>query len=120
MKASIRALTTSVVLSCGALIGTPAHAAWDFMPTAAEWASWTDYCRAQYSWVNAGFSLQYPYGGTIPMATVNHWKGVIGEQTFTGLHHWCASIHFLDRARREQDPKMRDFELTRASEDAQF
>src|SRR5262249_7650262 len=82
--------------------------------------SWPPYCRAQYSWVNADFSFQYPYGGTIPAATVDHWRQVIGDRTFTGMHHWCASMHYLDRSRREADPKKRDFLLSRASEDGLF
>jgi hypothetical protein len=118
MRASIRALTSTAVLSCLTLLVTPARAAWDYVPTAAEWQTWPVYCRAQYSWVNSGFEFQY--GGTVPRATVEHWRQVIGDYTFTGLHHWCASIHFLERARRDLDPKMRDFNLNRASEDAMF
>jgi len=118
MRASIRAPTSSAVLLFFVLIGTPAYAYWTFMPTAAEWLSWPPYCRAQYSWVNADSESQY--GGTIPGATVEHWRQVIGDRTFTGMHHWCASIHYLERARRELDPKVRDFLLHNASEDALF
>jgi len=120
MKSSIRALMSSALLACCTLIGAPAHADWPFSPTEAEWASWPMYCRAQYSWVNADFSFQYHYGGTVPWATVDHWRQVIGERAFTGMHHWCASMHYLDRARREPDPQKRDFLLSRASEDALF
>jgi tetratricopeptide (TPR) repeat protein len=98
--------------------GRPAHAAWDFEPTALEWQSWPLYCRVQYSWVNAGFEFQY--GGTIPNDVVDDWRRTIGDYTFTGMHHWCASIHFLNRARVETAPLMRDFVLRRAWEDAMF
>jgi len=119
-RPSIGALTSSAVIFFGALAGTPAYAAWEFEPTAAEWASWSDYCRAQYSWVNAGFTFQYQYGGTVPAAIVDHWRQVIGDSTFYGMHHWCASIHFLNRARSEADPKVHDFLLSRANEDATY
>lgn len=120
MRASVRALTSSAVMLFGALIGAPAHAAWDFDPTAAEWASWPEYCRAQYSWVNAGFTFQYQYGGTVPAAIVDHWRQVIGTDTFIAMHHWCASIHFMNRSRREVDPHQRDFLMNRANEDATY
>lgn len=107
------------MLLLGALAYTPpVHAAWDFVPTGLEWQSWPEYCRVQYSWVNAGFEFQY--GGTVPGEVVDSWRHTIGDLTFTGMHHWCASIHFLNRARGEPEPKMRNFELSRASEDAMF
>lgn len=118
MRAVIRPLKISAALLLCALFGTPAYAAWDFEPTALEWQAWPVYCRVQYSWVNAGF--EFTYGGTVPMETVQNWKHIIGDETFTGMHHWCASIHFLNRARAEPDPKLHSFILNRASEDAMF
>ena len=117
MRACIRALKFSAVL-LAALGCAPAYAAWDFVPTGLEWQSWPEYCRVQYSWVNAGF--EYQYGGTVPGDIVESWKHHIGDETFMGMHHWCASMHFLNRARAEPDPKLHDFELSRASEDAMF
>jgi len=119
MRAFIRPLKKSAaaLLLC-VLFGAPAHAAWDFEPTALEWQAWPVYCRVQYSWVNAGF--EFTYGGTVPNETVQNWRQIIGAETFTGMHHWCASMHFLNRARGESDPKLRNFELNRASEDALF
>jgi hypothetical protein len=51
---------------------------------------------------------------------VEHWRGVIGDYTFAGMHHWCASIHFYNLARAEKDPKLSDFYMRRASDDAGF
>lgn len=95
-----------------------AHAAWDFVPTPLEWQTWPIYCRVQYSWVNSGF--EFDYGGTFPPATVEEWRQTIGDRTFTGLHHWCASIHFLNRSRVEPEPKLKKFLLQRAWDDAVF
>lgn len=118
MRAPIRAFRFSLALLLSALACMPAYAAWDFIPTGLEWASWPEYCRVQYSWVNAGFEFQY--GGRYPNDTVDLWRRTVGDNTFTGMHHWCASLHFLNRARSEPEPKMRNFELNRASEDAMF
>jgi tetratricopeptide (TPR) repeat protein len=118
MRASLRAFRFTLAVLLSALAYTPAQAAWDFIPTGLEWASWPEYCRVQYSWVNAGFEFQY--GGRYPNDAVDRWRRTIGDNTFTGMHHWCASLHFLNRARSEPEPKMRNFELNRASEDAMF
>jgi len=109
---------TAAWLLCLLFVGRPAHAAWDFVPTATEWQSWPLYCRVQYSWVNAGF--EFEYGGSFPNDVVDDWRRTVGDYTFTGMHHWCASIHFLNRARGETAPLMRDFEMRRAWEDAMF
>ncbi len=118
MRAFIPPLKVTAAVLCCALFAAPAYAAWDFEPTPLEWQSWPVYCRVQYSWVNAGF--EFTYGGTVPNETVQNWREIIGPETFTGMHHWCASIHFLNRARGEADPRLRTFELNRASEDAMF
>lgn len=118
MRAVFRPLKIAAALLVWGLFGAPAYAAWDFEPTALEWQAWPVYCRVQYSWVNAGF--EFTYGGTVPNETVQNWRQIIGAETFTGMHHWCASMHFLNRARGESEPKMRNFLLNRASEDAMF
>jgi hypothetical protein len=97
---------------CGVL-WQPVYAAWDFEPTAAEWRVWPPYCRVQYTSIGAYFD-----GVTFPAETVEHWRRTIGDRTFSGLHHWCASIHFYSRARLESDPRTRNFVLARAWEDS--
>jgi hypothetical protein len=101
-----------VALVCG-VFWRPAYAGWDFEPTEAEWLSWPLYCRVQYTGVNPGFRVE-----TFRSETFEHFRRTIGEGTFSGLHHWCASIHFRNRARVERDPAMRDFVLRRALADA--
>jgi tetratricopeptide (TPR) repeat protein len=59
-------------------------------------------------------------GASFTAATMEYWSRTIGHDTFLGLHHWCASIHFYSRARLESDPRERDFMLRRARDDALF
>ena len=110
-------------LPAGALLALcvlsgPAQAAWDFIPTPLEWESWPLYCRVQYSWVNNGFEFQY--GGRYSAEVVENWLKTVGKETFIGLHHYCASIHFLNRARGEPEPNMHRFELERAWTDVMY
>ena len=106
-----------LVLAC--VSASPvARAAWDFVPTPLEWQTWPLFCRVQYSWVNAGF--EFEYGGTFPASEIDEWRNAIGDRTFTGLHHWCASMHFLNRSRVQSEPRMKKFLLNRAWEDAMF
>lgn len=115
---SARSLPCSGLLALALLLSSPAFAAWDFIPTPLEWASWPQYCRVQYSWVNADFEFQY--GGRYPAETVDTWRNTIGKETFAGMHHYCASIHFLNRARGDVDPNQRRFDLNRAWTDVMF
>jgi len=99
---------------CGSAFG----AAWDFVPSALEYQGWPQYCRVQYTTVNDGLPMYD--GPTYSAADVAYWRGVIGDPAFTGLHHYCASIHIMARARGERDPRMREFTLNRALDDALY
>ena len=88
---------------------------WDFTPTPMEWETWPQYCRVQYSSINNG--LDYKLSPVYSPNEVSAWRETLGERTFDGLHHWCASIHFLGRARVDPNPKTRNFKLNRALEE---
>ena len=79
------------------LFSAPVRASWDFVPTELEWQMWPIYCRVQYTTVSGGISAGsvQPYSA----AEVSGWRATLGNQTFDGLHHYCASIHFLARSR---------------------
>jgi len=96
-----------------------AFSAWDFVPTPIEYQSWPEYCRVQFT-TTESVGLTMPGVVRYSNATVEEWRGIIGEPQYSGLHHYCASIHFLNRSRVERDPRQRSFVLQRALDDAVF
>jgi len=97
----------------------PAHATWDFVPTELEWQMWPKYCRVQYTTVSGGISSGsvQPYS----LADISEWRETLGNRTFDGLHHYCASIHYLARSRSSaSDRVMSRVVLNRAWDDAQY
>lgn len=94
-----------------------AQAAWGFVPTAGEYQAWPEYCRVQFTLHGSVYSV--PNGIRYPAATIDNWRRVIGGP-FEGLHHYCASIHYLRRAVTETDPNQRDFILHNALGDAMY
>jgi tetratricopeptide (TPR) repeat protein len=102
----------------GLLYAAPVLAAWDFVPTPLEWETWPVYCRVQYSSVNNG--LDYKNQPVYSPSEIAQWRETLGPRTFDGLHHYCASIHFLNRARVDPNRATRNFKLGRAWEDAEF
>jgi tetratricopeptide (TPR) repeat protein len=92
-------------------------AGWGFVPEPAEYAAWPEHCRVQYSYINRGANA---YGDAYPQAAISVWRMSIGEKTFTGAHHYCAALIYLNRLRLENDPKMRQFLIGRALDDGYF
>lgn len=69
----------------------------DFSPTEAEWASWPNYCRARYVVSSAGGRSTYV--GSVPRSEVARQERIIGETAWYWLHHFCAGLIYMDRAR---------------------
>ena len=98
--------------ACFLFFSPSAFSAWDFVPTPLEYQSWPEYCRVQFTTVSDGFSV--PGVQRYSSATVEEWRSIVGEPQYSGLHHYCASIHFLNRSRVERDARQRNFILQRA------
>lgn len=119
-----RSGTSTVLTSLALMLGSASasaaapSSAWDFVPTALEWQSWPEYCRVQWTQWTGGLDPESKpvYSDSIR----NDWRATLGATTFTPLHHWCASIHFLSRARVEANATQKAFLLGRAWGDAQF
>jgi len=91
---------------------------WQFVPTPLEWESWPQYCRVQWTRWTGGLDLESrpAYSAT----EQENWRATIGGKTYDGLHHWCASMHYLSRSRGLSDPAKRKFMLGQAWLDAEF
>ncbi|MGH8262335.1 MAG: tetratricopeptide repeat protein [Steroidobacteraceae bacterium] len=102
-----------------ALAAAPlAHGAgWGFTPTPAEWESWPQYCRIQYSYINRG---QNKYGDYYSDAAIAPWKAMIGEKTFGSMHHYCKAMIVLKQIRAEKNSNTRKFLVGVAVDDSDY
>ena len=95
-----------------------AASAFEFVPTELEWAGWPQYCQARY--VTTYVGQRSPWVSTYPKSGVELAKRQLGAATFEGVHHYCAGLIWLNRARTEQDKKVRAFDLLNARDEAMF
>jgi tetratricopeptide (TPR) repeat protein len=111
-------LTAAALGIVSLLLARPTLAYWDFRPTPLEWASWPQYCQVQYQWVNAGYFREY--ADRFPESLVDSWRNRVGPDTFLGLHHYCASVIFLSRARGISDRAQKGRALSDAYDNAVY
>ncbi len=107
-------------LSCAALfLLFPGWAsAFDFALSESEFLTWPPYCQSSYSTTPPG---QYQaFSRDFPKAIVEQERARIGLMTFGRMHHWCAGMILLNRARAESDQRLREFELSEAAREADF
>jgi tetratricopeptide (TPR) repeat protein len=114
--ARLRSLTRLTLL-LGALVATSAHA-YEFVPTTSEFAAWPRHCQARY--VTTDIGKQQPWATQFPQTIVDQQIADIGWDTFERLHHYCAGIIWLNRARMERDAAAKRFDLRNARSEVQF
>jgi tetratricopeptide (TPR) repeat protein len=116
MSALPSTLRTLVALSFVA--PTIAYATdWTFVPTPAEYTTWPEHCRVQYSWVARG---QNDYGNAYPIAEVDLARDAMGARIFSVLHHYCAASIYLNRLRLEANQQERRMLVIKALDDGGF
>jgi tetratricopeptide (TPR) repeat protein len=113
-----RSSAVTLLLLCYLPSARSASLLWNFVPTEFEWQAWPVYCRVQWTHWNNGLDLHDNpiYSDSIR----SDLRAAIGDRTFDALHHWCASIHYLTRARATLDGKTRTFLLNQALGEADF
>ncbi len=92
--------------------------AFDFVPTPAEFAAWPHYCKARYVETNIGRTGEF--ATMVPRAARLSSEAAIGPLTFVHIHHYCAGMSFLARARVEANPQARDQALRRALQESSY
>lgn len=99
-----------------AQIPRTAHA-FAFNLTPAEWAWWPDYCKARF--LDLGFR---PTGTQVivDQGEIAYWRSQVGLEVFTYVHHHCAGLVWLQRARMASTPTERDFALRSAEYESDF
>lgn len=100
------------------LVGAAAPAAdWTFAPEPAEYTTWPEHCRVQYSYIARGLNS---YGNAYSLALIETWRTRVGARTFSVLHHYCAAIVYLQRLRLQSDPHERTILIAKALDDGAF
>ena len=85
----------------------------EFWPTETEWATWPEYCRVRYTVSGAG--IESKFTSRISPAEVKAWEARMGALAWNPLHHYCAGIVLIQRARALQGDKTRhDYTLNNA------
>ena len=107
----VAAVTAGVLLPVVAL-------AYHFKPSPSEWAMWPDFCKARY--VQTSVGRKSPYHGTVPAATIETAKKRIGNQAFTHVHHYCASLFYMQRAAVARSGQERKHLLRQAEGDCNY
>ncbi len=109
------------VMIIGLIAGPRPGLAYSFVPTQAEFLTWPDYCKVVYLRTNIGKGSS----GFAELITADAFAAgtaALGSEPFGdgGVHHYCASILLLARARNEANRQQRDFLLSQAKSESQF
>ena len=118
MKPSL--LRSSALLLLALLPCSPSHAFFDFVPTPTEWQAWPEYCRVEYAALMHGGGQSTEFGEEYSPTTIENWRERLGARTFSGIHHYCAGIHWLNRSQVETDKRERAFKLNTALEEVLY
>jgi tetratricopeptide (TPR) repeat protein len=111
---SLRSVGAGLLLL--ALAPWPVHA-FNFTPTDAEWATWPEMCKARYATTRIGSGSTF--GSQVQPATIELWQAQLGGG-WNYVHHHCAGMIYLDRARLEGSPSQRKFLLNRSLSEHRF
>jgi len=112
-----RRIVGALLVFAGLLIAHVANA-FEFVPTQPEFYSWPSYCQARY--VTTDIGMQQPWVAGFPREKITAAITQIGADTFERVHHYCAGLTWLSRARTEQNPKVKQFYLRNAGGEAFF
>ena len=116
-KAS-RQFLTSVLVTFGVLASKPV-VAYQFWPSEAEWAWWPHYCKARYvdgDLVGAATKFRH----YVTAAEIAAARAELGVAVWTPIHHHCAGLILLQRARLAATADERQFALNAARYESTF
>jgi tetratricopeptide (TPR) repeat protein len=105
-------------LWCAALLSPLPALAYQFTPTAGEWASWPTYCKARYVTTNVGGASEF--SGTLSAAEIETQRSRLGPDTFDHIHHYCAGLIYYQRSRVEPNKDKREQLLREANGEGMY
>lgn len=106
------------LLAATALLMPLASWGYDFVPTALEYASWPKYCQAKYLETNIGRRSEFT--NRVSFAERRAAEASIGAATYLHVHHHCAGLTWLTRAKLEANPQVRTHMLNRARDESGY
>ena len=106
------------LLAATALLMPVASWSYDFVPTALEYASWPKYCQAKYLETNIGRRSEFM--NRVSFGERRAAEASIGAATYLHVHHHCAGLAWLARAKLEGNPQVRTHMLNRARDESMY
>lgn len=95
----------------------PSAAATLFWPTAGEWASWPEYCRAKYAYLRSSETLEF--GPPVSPSLFNKYEASLGR-AWVFVHHHCAGLGYFQRANLAGTANERTKALGKARDESRF
>lgn len=106
------------LLSAIAVVAGRPAAGFTFDLSESEWAWWPGYCKARYN--DLGMSATGARGSSLSRTEIAAWRSQLGEDVFTYIHHHCAGLVWLQRARLATSRAEREFALSSAEYESNF
>ena len=94
-------------------------AAYQFDLSEIEFSNWPMYCQARYSSI-AQVAQLHSFSANYSRALMEQAREQLGAETWERVHHWCAGLTWLNRARMERGQKLREFQLSEAKAESLF
>lgn len=85
--------------------------AYSFTLKAHEWITWPEYCKSRYVETNIGLGSEYV--NQVPLELRAKWRNALGGG-FHHIHHYCAGLVWIARARGTLDARQREIALGQA------
>ncbi len=109
--------TLTIALAWLILQSNGALAATILIPTASEWASWPEYCRAKYTYMRSEVAAQF--SPKISSAVISKSETSLGP-AWVYIHHHCMSLQYWQRANIALTPRDRTEALREATSESMF
>lgn len=113
----MKSSTLTAALAWLILQSSSALAATILIPTASEWASWPEYCRAKYTYLRSEVAADF--SPKISSAVISKYEASLG-QAWIYIHHHCMSLQYWQRANIALTPKERKLRLEQATSESMF
>jgi len=101
-----------------AVIWPGAASAFNFTPTEAEWQRWPGYCKGKYV-SDTKVGRRSRFAGLATPADIEQMRAW-EDSGLVGLHHYCAGMLLLERAKYAESPEQRRRVLNRARDETDY